>query len=253
MKANKETPVQEFLCQKEGFESRKFTMQQLEAMGTDLGGDSYDGWRIAEPIRIPDEVLQAQGKGKIVGSLKANGYQSDEASSMGISGGKGDKGVPGLPSEDDQPPYTRFPIEHWHPDYVNLKAENETLKAMGEKLLEHWKQENEQLKTENESLKQQIAQLIADLETQAEQTSEDFDLETKEVQQILADVQKKRDAEETEPGKPAKTTKKVTKKEEDSHGNIAKTENSGERDDSDPDSVSSKDSAPSAIGDEKTD
>ena len=61
--------TQSFLCEKAGYASRPFTLQQLEAMGTDPGGNSYDGWKIIdEPVR-PSEVSKAKAT-----KLKSNSH-----------------------------------------------------------------------------------------------------------------------------------------------------------------------------------
>jgi len=44
---------------KDGYEPRTFTLQQLEAMGTDPGGETYDGWKIVEKPTVPDEISEA--------------------------------------------------------------------------------------------------------------------------------------------------------------------------------------------------
>ena len=57
---NKVNKEETFLAEKDGFEPRRFTMRQLEAMGTDPGGNSYDGWVITGDVKIPEELLGNQ-------------------------------------------------------------------------------------------------------------------------------------------------------------------------------------------------
>lgn len=42
--------------EKEGFNPRSFTLQQLKAMGEDPGGESYDGWKIVNKPQTPPEI-----------------------------------------------------------------------------------------------------------------------------------------------------------------------------------------------------
>lgn len=51
---------EQILCEKEGFAPRKFTIQQLEAMGQDPGGESYDGWKPTEAPKEPKELKDAK-------------------------------------------------------------------------------------------------------------------------------------------------------------------------------------------------
>lgn len=67
-------------AKKDGYAKRQFTLQQLEAMGTDTpDGDSYDGWKVVAEAKEPKEVKEAKAT----------------VESKGVSGGKGDIGVPG--------------------------------------------------------------------------------------------------------------------------------------------------------------
>ena len=43
-------------AKKEGYEPREFTLQQLEAMGTDPNGETHDGWEIVSKPETPKEL-----------------------------------------------------------------------------------------------------------------------------------------------------------------------------------------------------
>lgn len=46
-------------AKKDGYAKRQFTLQQLEAMGTDTpDGDSYDGWKVVAEAKEPKEVRE---------------------------------------------------------------------------------------------------------------------------------------------------------------------------------------------------
>lgn len=48
-------------AKKDGYAKRQFTLQQLEAMGTDTpDGDSYDGWKVVAEAKEPKEVKEAK-------------------------------------------------------------------------------------------------------------------------------------------------------------------------------------------------
>ncbi len=47
-------------AEKEGHAPREFTMLQLEAMGVDNGGKSYDGWKVTSKPKEPSEVTLAK-------------------------------------------------------------------------------------------------------------------------------------------------------------------------------------------------
>jgi len=48
-------------AKKDGYAKRQFTLQQLEAMGTDTpNGDSYDGWKVVAEAKEPKEVKESK-------------------------------------------------------------------------------------------------------------------------------------------------------------------------------------------------
>lgn len=50
-------------AKKDGYAKRQFTLQQLEAMGTDTpNGDSYDGWKVVAEAVEPSEAKEAKAK-----------------------------------------------------------------------------------------------------------------------------------------------------------------------------------------------
>lgn len=58
--AKQKNKSEEVWAEKEGFPRRKFKLMQLEAMGTDPGGKSYDGWKVVKEAPEPDEVKVAK-------------------------------------------------------------------------------------------------------------------------------------------------------------------------------------------------
>lgn len=48
------------MAEKEGQTPREFTMLQLESMGTDPGGKTYDGWKVTTKPKEPSEVTLAK-------------------------------------------------------------------------------------------------------------------------------------------------------------------------------------------------
>lgn len=61
-KQNKTTEL--VWAKKDGYPKRQFTMQQLESMGTDTGGKTYDGWAVVAETKEPDEVKQKKSATK---------------------------------------------------------------------------------------------------------------------------------------------------------------------------------------------
>lgn len=47
-------------AEKDGYERRQFTRQQLNAMGSDPGGNTFDGWKITQEAKEPKEVTAAK-------------------------------------------------------------------------------------------------------------------------------------------------------------------------------------------------
>jgi len=94
--SKKSTPKSEtVLAQKDGFQPRTFTMLQLESMGTDPGGDSYDGWKIIDPVKEPKEATAIKASAKTVKAPAApkaatKTKDSDATSGKAESTGAGD-------------------------------------------------------------------------------------------------------------------------------------------------------------------
>lgn len=54
--ANTDNTSEFVWAEKNGYPRRQFRLQNLQAMGTDPGGQSYDGWKIVEKAKEPEEV-----------------------------------------------------------------------------------------------------------------------------------------------------------------------------------------------------
>lgn len=51
-------------AEKDGYERRQFTRQQLNAMGSDPSGNTFDGWKITQEAKEPKEVTAARSTRK---------------------------------------------------------------------------------------------------------------------------------------------------------------------------------------------
>jgi len=76
-------------AQKEGYEPRDFTMKQLEAMGTDPSGQTYDGWAIVDKPETPKELTS---KAKVI---KTATKPKDSDATTGETNGSGESGDSG--------------------------------------------------------------------------------------------------------------------------------------------------------------
>lgn len=54
--AKKKNPQEKVWAVKDGYPKRQFTLQQLDAMGTDPNGETHDGWKVVAATKEPDEV-----------------------------------------------------------------------------------------------------------------------------------------------------------------------------------------------------
>lgn len=106
----KEQSLSEYVwAEKDGYQRRQFTRQQLEAMGTDFPAtDSFDGWKIVDAIKEPEEVKSAKTAkpkvtnktksaddttGKAVAETKGTGdTDSKDSGSLGDSAAQGSEG-----------------------------------------------------------------------------------------------------------------------------------------------------------------
>ncbi len=93
---------------KDGYDKRQFTEQQLRSMGTDPGGETFDGWKIVPAAKTPDEVKKKTttktdtkhgSKGQSLAEAEATGDASSENTDIigedSASGSAGDREASG--------------------------------------------------------------------------------------------------------------------------------------------------------------
>jgi hypothetical protein len=78
-------------AEKDGHQRRQFTRQQLNAMGTDPSGNTYDGWKITQAAKEPKEVTAAKAKTKASTADQSKGHDDP--------GPKGELGPTGIAGE----------------------------------------------------------------------------------------------------------------------------------------------------------
>lgn len=194
-----------YRCEKQGYDTRYFTLKQLESMGTDPGGETHDGWAIVDAPEVPEEAKGFQGFAGINDSgIKYDGFSESELINQLIDR---EKQISDLKAENEARGFGVFTKVEADGSYIDyLQKEHDAAKERITAL----ELENEQLKADLETAKEMAVKSVVDTQSEVQ----DLGVKGNDDSSITG-------------------TKKATKIKKDSHA-VDQTENSRVGDNSDP-------------------